>query len=129
MALPAAADAATTASLSDSATAFDTDIYAPLYTALQAWITSSFGEEVDNSINSLFGVDLIGDGANGVAGGTLADATGGAGGVLFGDGGSGATDAAGVGGDGGAAGSSVTVGSAGPGLMAGPAVTAGPAGR
>ncbi|WP_263988730.1 PE family protein, partial [Mycobacterium conspicuum] len=61
-----------------------------------------------NAINAptqaLVGRPLIGNGADGVAGGTLAQANGGAGGILFGNGGAGATDAAGQGGSGGAAG-------------------------
>ena len=68
------------ASPSDAATTCDTDIYAPLQAAERAWITSAFGAEVDNAINSLFSEDLISNGANGIRGGTLAEATGGAGG-------------------------------------------------
>jgi hypothetical protein len=59
---------------------------------------------VNAPTQALVGRPLIGNGANGVAGGTLAHADGGAGGILFGNGGAGATDAAGQGGAGGAAG-------------------------
>ena len=83
---------------------FNEFLYQPFYALEQDWITSSFGTEVDNGINSLFGEFLIGDGANGVAGGSLTAAEGGAGGLWFGDGGAGATDGAGVGGVGGDAG-------------------------
>ncbi|HTZ14986.1 MAG TPA: cellulase family glycosylhydrolase [Mycobacterium sp.] len=80
-----------------------------LHTLEQEWITSAAGINFDDNLNTLwtdFGGSglFIGNGADGVGGGTLAEATGGAGGVLFGDGGNGATDAAGVGGDGGSAG-------------------------
>ena len=87
---------------------FNADIYQPLETAEQDWINSSFGEFVDNSLNTLYqdlggqGI-LIGDGANGVGGGSLLAADGQAGGLLFGDGGNGATDLLGQGGAGGAA--------------------------
>ena len=80
-----------------------------LHTLEQDWILSPTGIDVDKSINNAWqdlggsGI-LIGNGANGVGDGTLAQATGGAGGLLFGDGGNGATDAAGQGGSGGAAG-------------------------
>jgi len=61
-----------------------------------------------NAVNAptaaLLGRPLIGNGANGIAGGTLAQANGGAGGILSGNGGAGATDAAGQGGAGGGAG-------------------------
>jgi endoglycosylceramidase len=103
----AAADSAlTSASDSSSAvSAFDTLIH----NLEQDWIASPVGTAVDTQLNTLYqdfggtGI-LIGDGANGVGGATLADANGGAGGVLIGDGGSGATDGAGQGGAGGAAG-------------------------
>ncbi|MGA9491102.1 MAG: hypothetical protein WBV80_12765, partial [Mycobacterium sp.] len=80
----------------------------------QDWITSSFGSQVDNSINtfaekvdpSVVGdsCGLICNGADGTGGGSLSAADGQAGGVWFGDGGNGGTDAAGNGGDGGAGG-------------------------
>src|ERR1700759_5231430 len=89
---------------SDSAAGFVATFLQAIHTAEQNWINSPLGESIDNTINKDFGVYLIGNGANGVGGGTLAAATGGNGGLLFGDGGSGATDAAGQGGDGGDAG-------------------------
>src|SRR5690242_5256895 len=92
---------AATAASSESAATFDELFLQPLHTAEQNWINSPLGESVDNAINKDFGEYLIGNGANGVGGGTLAAANGGAGGLLFGDGGNGATDAAGVGGAGG----------------------------
>ena len=103
----AAADSALTSAADSSSAASSLD--ALLQTLEQEWITSSVGAEVDTSINSLWqevggsGI-LIGNGADGVGGATLAEATGGAGGLLFGDGGNGVTDAAGQGGAGGAAG-------------------------
>src|ERR1700756_1240580 len=96
--------AAVASSSMDSAALFNEFIYAPLQAVEQAWITSPTGEAFDTQLNSLFGVDLIGNGANRVGGGTLAEATGGAGGLLCGDGGTGAIDADGVGGAGGDAG-------------------------
>jgi hypothetical protein len=113
-----AADVAGASSLNltslDSALSVSTDTPAavassdPFHDAIQAWIMSPFGEQVDAVINqpflTLFDRPLIGDGAPGIAEGTLAAAQGGDGGLLLGDGGAGATDAAGVGGIGGAAG-------------------------
>src|ERR1700761_6063485 len=111
-ALPADAVAATSAlpdaSTSDPAQLFNADIFQPLETVEQDWINSSFGEFVDNSLNTLYqdlggqGM-LIGEGANGVGGGRWLAADGQAGGLLFGDGGNGATDLLGQGGAGGAA--------------------------
>jgi len=92
------------AASSDSAAGFDATFLQAIHTDEQNWINSPLGESIDNTINKDFGEYLIGNGANGVGGGTLAEATGGNGGALFGDGGSGATDAAGQGGDGGAGG-------------------------
>ena len=103
-ALTSAADAATSTaapSSSDLAQLLNELIGQPLQTLEQDWITSSTGQAFDSELNSLFGMDLIGNGANGVGGETLADADGGNGGMWFGDGGNGATDAAGVGGSGG----------------------------
>ncbi|CPR13498.1 PE-PGRS family protein [Mycobacterium bohemicum DSM 44277] len=68
----------------------------PLQTVEQSLLNA-----VNAPTESLLGRPLIGNGANGVAGGTLAQANGGAGGILFGNGGAGATDAAGQGGAGG----------------------------
>ena len=89
-------------SSSDPAALFNTLIYQPIETAVQNWITSPSGIQVDDAINQAFGVDLIGNGAAG----TAADPTGGAGGLLLGDGGAGydETTAGVAGGDGGAAG-------------------------
>ena len=89
------------AASSESAAGFDATFLQAIHTDEQNWINSPLGESIDNTINKDFGEYLIGNGANGVGGGTLAEATGGDGGLLFGDGGSGATDAAGQGGDGG----------------------------
>ena len=61
------------------------------------------GTAITGPIALLTGRPLFGQGANGVSGGTLAQATGGGGGWLFGNGGNGATDAAGQGGAGGSA--------------------------
>lgn len=86
--------------------AFQQDFWVPLHTALEDWINSPFGQEVDNAINPLFAGDgfcgLICNGAPG----TVEDPTGGNGGLWFGDGGPGwNSDEVGVdGGDGGAAG-------------------------
>jgi len=72
---------------------FQQDIYEPLHTAVEDWINSSFGEQVDNFINTASGQFLIG---NGVAG-TQVDPSGGDGGSWFGDGGNGwDSDEAGV---------------------------------
>ncbi|WP_067974363.1 PGRS repeat-containing protein [Mycolicibacter icosiumassiliensis] len=82
---------------------FDQWIYTPIHTSLEAWINSSFGEQVDNAINQIAGLYLIGDGTAG----TAADPDGGAGGLWFGDGGSGydaSADAGVAGGAGGAGG-------------------------
>src|ERR1700677_1514885 len=101
--------AAVPAASSDLAQAYETGVYDPLHTWDQEWIagTTFLGSSTvsyDNFINSLDpGTLLIGNGAEGVGGGTLAEAEGSAGGGWFGDGGSGATDAAGDGGAGGAA--------------------------
>jgi len=101
------ASSAATAPL-DFTQAYDTYIYAPTEAAEQAWITSPTGEAFDTSLNTFYhdfggtGI-LIGDGANGTDGGTMAEATGGAGGLWFGDGGTGGTDSAGDGGAGGIA--------------------------
>jgi hypothetical protein len=82
----------------------------------QAWIGSSFGQQVDTALNDWFNqaapaadptagaCGLICNGADGVGGGTLAQADGQGGGLFFGNGGNGATDLAGQGGSGGDAG-------------------------
>ena len=94
----------------------------------QDWVTSQFGTQVDNAINSYADkVDpsLVGDscglicnGADGESGGTLTEADGQNGGVWIGDGGNGGTDAAGDGGNGGTSGD--FGGNAGNGGAAGP---------
>ena len=72
----------------DYAQLFDTYIYTPIHTADQAWITSPFGEQVDNAINQASGLYLIGNGVDG----TAADPNGGDAGLWFGDGGTGYDD-------------------------------------
>jgi endoglycosylceramidase len=69
----------------DFAQLLDQFIYSPLHTVEQAWITSPFGQQVDDFINTSFGENIIGNGADG----TAAHPDGGAGGLLFGDGGNG----------------------------------------
>ena len=59
------------------------DIWLPIHTFEQDWITSPTGTTFDTEINTATGEFLIGNGANG----TLLDPNGGAGGLLFGDGG------------------------------------------
>jgi endoglycosylceramidase len=85
----------------DFAELLDQFVYTPIHTAEQAWVTSPFGEQVDDFINTTFGQTIIGNGAPG----TAAHPDGAAGGLLFGDGGDGwDSNVAGVaGGDGGVA--------------------------
>ncbi|CAN5709972.1 hypothetical protein BH09ACT8_BH09ACT8_44520 [soil metagenome] len=77
-------------------------VYTPVHTAVEAWIDSDLGVQVDGFINNLAGSYVIGNGTEG----TAADPNGGAGGWLLGDGGAGwNSNAAGVvGGNGGTAG-------------------------
>ncbi len=87
---------------------FDTLVYQPTYFVGQAWITSSVGEFIDNTLINpigqvLFGQALLGNGASGINGGTVLQAAGGPGGLFFGNGGPGGTAASGQGGLGGAA--------------------------
>ncbi|MGA8543659.1 MAG: PGRS repeat-containing protein, partial [Mycobacterium sp.] len=90
---------------SPAASSFDT----MLQTLAQEWIASPFGAAYDAQLNTLWhdlgnsGM-LIGNGADGTPGSTLAAANGEAGGLWFGNGGNGATDALGQGGNGGDAG-------------------------
>src|ERR1700744_368679 len=110
-------DAGTAASVGDSSSSTF------LQGLEQAWINSSFGQQVDTSLNSWFdqadpsaaqglaadssaagACGLICNGADGTGDGSLADADGQGGGLLFGNGGNGATDSAGDGGTGGDAG-------------------------
>lgn len=87
-----AAAASSTQTLSEEAL-FQQYFYDPLHTAVEDWISSSFGEQIDNAVNATSGEFLIGNGAPG----TEQDPTGGAGGLWFGDGGSGwNSDEAGV---------------------------------
>ena len=94
LALPAADAAAVPAPADppDFAPNFDTFVYQPWYALSQDWINSSFGTTVDTDLNTFWqdlggnGI-LIGNGTDGVGGGTLAQATGGDGGLWFGDGG------------------------------------------
>ncbi len=81
---------------------FQQFVYIPLHTAIEDWIHSPFGAQVDQVINQLAGSYVIGDGTPGSAD----HPDGGDAGWLFGDGGAGYDQtAAGVpGGDGGAAG-------------------------
>lgn len=78
-------------------------VYDPLHTDLENWINSSAGQQIDGYLNQISGEFLIGNGAAG----TAADPNGGAGGLWFGDGGSGYDETANAGiagGNGGAAG-------------------------
>src|SRR6201986_3740077 len=65
---------------------FQQDIYQPLHASVESWINSSFGDQVDNALNTASGQFLIGNGADGT--GQL-DPNGGDGGLWFGDGGNG----------------------------------------
>ncbi|RAU94474.1 hypothetical protein DQP56_17630, partial [Mycolicibacter senuensis] len=69
----------------DAAALFDQLIYDPLHAQLQAWITSPFGEQINDGINQLLGSYVIGNGLDG----TAENPNGGAGGLWFGDGGNG----------------------------------------
>src|ERR1700733_6036164 len=129
-ALTSSADAsAPPAQSTDLASLYNQFFFEPSQAFNQDWIdgTTFLGGltvSYDNFINGisadLGGPLLIGNGADGVGGGTLAEATGDPGGIFFGDGGSGATD-----GDGGRAAPAAAISmwpvTAGP---AGPAATA-----
>ena len=98
-----AASAATAAASSpDFSELFNQFVYTPTHTALEAWITSDVGKQVDGFINSTTDSYAIGNGAPG----TELDPNGGAAGWLFGDGGPGfsSTDPGIAGGNGGDAG-------------------------
>ncbi len=85
---------------------FAQDLYLQLHSGMQDWMSSPFGQQLNDLINPLFAsATVCGLICNGVDG-TEVDPTGGAGGWLFGDGGDGYdSDIAGlVGGNGGAAG-------------------------
>ncbi|SPM31616.1 PE-PGRS family protein [Mycobacterium terramassiliense] len=96
--------------ISAQATAFHGQFLALLkagagqYAVAETSISRDLLSTVNAPTQALVGRPLVGNGADGVAGGTLAQANGGAGGILFGNGGAGATDAAGQGGNGGAGG-------------------------
>lgn len=98
-ALAASASGAETLS---AAGLFQQYIYDPLHASVESWINSSFGEQVDNALNTASGQFLIGNGADGT--GQL-DANGGDGGLWFGDGGNGwdSVESGVAGGSGGAA--------------------------
>src|ERR1700743_767359 len=100
--LDAAASAATSSSI-DYAQIYNEWIYTPIHTIDQAWINSSFGEQVDNALNQWSGLYLIGNGVDG----TALDPNGGDAGLWMGDGGIGYDESANAGvagGDGGAGG-------------------------
>ncbi|MGB3662970.1 MAG: hypothetical protein WBA04_08695, partial [Mycolicibacter algericus] len=69
----------------DSAAWFDQLFYDPLHASIQAWITSPFGEQINDGINQMLGSYVIGNGVDG----TAENPHGGAGGLWFGDGGDG----------------------------------------
>jgi endoglycosylceramidase len=103
VATDSAASAATAAaSTPDFSELFNQFVYTPTHTALEDWINSNVGGQVDSFINSVTDSYAIGNGAPG----TEADPTGGAAGWLFGDGGPGwnSTEAGVAGGNGGDAG-------------------------
>jgi endoglycosylceramidase len=64
---------------------FQQYIYDPLHVGVENWINSSFGEQVDNAINTASGQFLVGNGVDG----TQLDPNAGDGGLWFGDGGNG----------------------------------------
>src|ERR1700683_4100087 len=82
-ALAASASGAETLS---AAGLFQQYIYDPLHASVESWINSSFGEQVDNALNTASGQFLIGNGVDGTR--QLAP-TGGDGGVWVGGGGNG----------------------------------------
>ena len=59
------------AASSDPAAGFDAMFLQAIHTDEQNWINSPLGESIDNTINKDFGEYLIGNGANGIGGGTL----------------------------------------------------------
>jgi endoglycosylceramidase len=105
-----AATSAVPAETPDFTELFNQYVYTPTHTALEDWINSNLGQQVDGLINSAAGSYVIGNGAPG----TDVDTAGGAGGWLFGDGGAGwnSDDPGVAGGEGGAAG---IIGDGGPG--------------
>jgi endoglycosylceramidase len=105
-----AASPAMAAATPDFSELFNQYVYTPTHTALEDWINSNLGQQVDSFINSVADSYVIGNGAPG----TEADPDGGAAGWLFGDGGAGwnSTESGVAGGEGGAAG---IIGTGGPG--------------
>lgn len=89
-----------------TAEVFSLVVYSPLHDVQQWWINQSIiGPIVDNYLINpiprlLFGVDLIGNGAPGAYGLSLAEAAGHPGGLLFGAGGPGGTGTGGPGSNG-----------------------------
>jgi endoglycosylceramidase len=98
-----ASAATAAASTPDFSDLFNQFVYTPTHTALEDWISSNVGQQVDGFINSITDSYAIGNGAPGIS---EADPNGGAGGWLFGDGGPGwnSTDPGVAGGNGGDAG-------------------------
>src|ERR1700739_816717 len=80
-----AASAATAAATPDFSDLFNQFVYTPTHTALEDWITSNVGHQVDSFINSVDSSYVLGNCAHGTEG----DPDGGAAGWLFGDGGPG----------------------------------------
>jgi len=97
------------------ANGFQAIVYSPVHTVGQAWIASSLGQALDPIINgptdTLFGRDLIGNGAPG----NSTTVNGAPGGFLFGDGGAGYTQTTGVNAVGGIGGNAGLIGTGGPG--------------
>src|SRR6202012_2222576 len=81
-----ATSAATAAATPDFSDLFNQYVYTPTHTALEAWINSNVGQQVDGFINTISGEFLIGNGAPGTS---EADPNGADGGLWFGDGGHG----------------------------------------
>ncbi|MGB3895364.1 MAG: hypothetical protein WA942_14060, partial [Mycolicibacter sinensis] len=69
----------------DMTSLIDQWFYTPMHMGIQAWITSDFGEMINNSINQMAGLYLIGNGIDG----TALNPDGGAAGLWLGDGGAG----------------------------------------
>jgi endoglycosylceramidase len=96
-----AAQAVSDTSPADLTAWFQQSVYTPIHDSLEQWLGTESGQQVAESVNTLFGSYVIGDGADGDAD----HLDGAAGGWLFGDGGDGyaggAGGAAGFFGDGG----------------------------
>ncbi|MGV1088542.1 MAG: cellulase family glycosylhydrolase [Mycobacterium sp.] len=94
---------AATASRATTATSvFQQAAYNPAHALAQGWITSPVGQQIDTALNTLTGLNLIGNGTPG----TADHPNGGSGGFFLGDGGAGwtSTQAGVAGGNGGSAG-------------------------